>query len=110
MKNINKEDDFTSFGRVLNHYLLRSGMTGEKLAEELGYTPEWISKYRNDHSLPSFDDVIEIAKILGMNPIETIGMLEIANYSIAVPIKRNVLIYKDICMSYYRTQNETAKK
>ena len=39
------EKTYASFGELLNYYMSSAGMTGEKLAEELGYTPETISKY-----------------------------------------------------------------
>lgn len=103
------EKTYASFGELLNYYMSSAGMTGEKLAEELGYTPETISKYRNDHILPSFDYVIEIAKILGLRPYQTAEMLEYANYSIAAPIKRNMLINKELFISYYRSQKMIAK-
>lgn len=111
MKHINNEDDFTSFGKSLNHFMLKSGMTAEKLAEKLRCTPETVSKYRNDHNIPSFYDVLEIARILGLNPFETKGMLEFANYSIDAPIESNRQTYEYVCQTYYRhTQKCSDKK
>lgn len=110
-KTTDREKTYASFGNLLNHHMSIAGMTGVKLAEELGREPETISKYRNNHNLPSFDDVIEIAKILGLRPYQTAELLEYANYSISAPIERNMLIEKDLFKSYYLSmQNDKNRR
>ncbi len=95
-----------SFGELLNYYMAKAGFTGESLAEVLGLSEKSISLYRNNHLHPDADTIIEIGMILSIHPLETLELLEYANISIRMPIRKNQLILNELYAKYYRTHNE----
>jgi transcriptional regulator with XRE-family HTH domain len=49
--------------------ILRAGvrMKGQDLAEKLGINPQHLSQIENDHRLPSFDRIKQMAKIFDLS-------------------------------------------
>ena len=53
--------------KILKDALERAGMSQKELAEAIHVTPQAVSKWVNGESRPTFDNVIEINKILGVD-------------------------------------------
>lgn len=73
------------FGTLLRQYRLRSGVTLKKLAEVVSIDNTYLSKIENNlRSAPKRNTIIEIAKALDLNPVETDRLLLSAFFA---PIK-----------------------
>jgi len=73
------------FGTLLRQYRLKSGVTLKKLAELVYIDNTYLSKIENNlRSAPKRNVIIEIAKALDLNPVETDKLLLCATYA---PIK-----------------------
>jgi transcriptional regulator with XRE-family HTH domain len=57
----------SAIGAVLAHARAEAGMTQTQLAAEIGRTQAWVSKYENGQLALDFDEVAEIAAMLGVS-------------------------------------------
>jgi transcriptional regulator with XRE-family HTH domain len=56
-----------TFGSRLRSLRDAAGMTQEQLAVSVGITPLSLLRYENDQRVPRWDDVLRIAKALGVS-------------------------------------------
>ena len=64
-------------GLNIKKYRKEKGLTQEELANEIGKSLRTVQKYESGDILPSFDNVNEIAKILGISYIDIIGDVDV---------------------------------
>ena len=63
-------------GSVIKKLRFRASMTQEQLAEKLGISPQSVSKWENDISMPDISLLPEIAEIFGVSVDELFGLNE----------------------------------
>jgi len=64
------ESDLIKFGRKISKLRQKRGLTQEKLAELIQYSPNHISKIESGRTYPSFELIINIAKALNVDTQE----------------------------------------
>lgn len=63
-------------GNVIKKMRFRASLTQEQLAEKLGISPQSVSKWENEISMPDIALLPEIAEVFGVSVDELFGLNE----------------------------------
>ena len=63
-------------GNIIKQKRFKASMTQEQLAEKLGISPQSVSKWENEISMPDIALLPEIAKVFGVSVDELFGLNE----------------------------------
>ena len=58
-----------TFGEYVRRLRRSRGLQGRQLAETMGISPIYLSRLENDHAKPSADLVIDLARVLDVEPV-----------------------------------------
>ncbi len=63
-------------GNIIKQKRFKASMTQEQLAEKLGISPQSVSKWENEISMPDIALLPEIAEVFGVSVDELFGLNE----------------------------------
>lgn len=97
------------FGALLRQYRLKSGVTLKKLTEVVSIDNTYLSKIENNlRSPPKRNIIIEIAKALDLNPVETDKLLLSASFAPIKSFYEENFLLADILYSQIRKKGMKA--
>lgn len=71
-----------TMGKRISDLRKSKGMTQEQLAQQLGVTPQAVSKWENDLSCPDISLLSQLAEILGVTTDELLGKVQMRSLSV----------------------------
>ena len=91
MDTVSKLDFDKNFGKIFKEYRIKSGLTQEKVAEELNISLKYISRIENGYNGIKSQTLVKAMNLLGFPPD-----IVYANYLTHPAVKKNVELAKKI--------------